>query len=130
MPNTQNPVYAVDQSAKVNLDRTAQLLTVSFARECGFRPLPWMQRQFKSLLEEGFEYLMLVEVISQTSHAPRPSWAYLAAILRRCRASGIFSLVDFVFMPQRQNDQRYREMHFMDNIPDDVIDEAIKNFEQ
>ena len=129
MPHTQDSVFKVDQAAKKNAARVSQVLAVSFARECGFRPLPWMQRKFKELLDEGFEYIMLLEVISQTSHAPRPSWAYLEAILRRCRADGIYTTVDFLVMPHRANDQKYKEAHFMDNIPDDIIDEAIKYFE-
>lgn len=129
MLNTQNPVFTVDQIAKTNVARTSQVLTVSFARECGFRPLPWMQRNFKAYLDEGFEYLLLVEAIAQTSHAPRPSWAYLDAILRRCRTDGIYSLAAFLCQPHRDKDPKYSATHYLDNIPDDVIDEAINNFD-
>ena len=79
------PLYVAFDSVQ---DREAKLLAGSkyltryFCEECGFRPLPWMQRKFKTLLENGWDVPMLESVIESTSMAPRPSWAYLAAIIR------------------------------------------------
>lgn len=135
MPTTQNmsssPARADQRgSATINPDnRQSQILSVCFARECGFRPLPWMQRSFSRLLQEGFQYDMLLQVIEQTSHAPRPSWAYLQAIIRRCREESIFTELDFVCLPHRDKDRVYHQNHDFDTIPDDIIDEAIKIFD-
>lgn len=116
-------------SQVADIDHLSDVLTVCFARECGFRPLPWMKRGFRHLLEEGFEYQMLVQVIEQTSHAPRPSWAYLSAIISRARMNGNYTFSQFMAQPHRSKDRNYRLAHFFDDINPDVIDEAIRNFE-
>lgn len=129
MLNTQNTVFVADQAAKANPVRTSKVLAVSFAHECGFRPLPWMERNFLHLLNEGFEYLLLVEIIGQTSRAPRPSWAYLDSIVRRCRMHEIYTLVNFfASMPRHDEDFDLKWAKAMRDIPEDIIDEAIKNF--
>lgn len=129
MLNTQYQEISTSAADTIDQTRQSSVLAVSFARECGFRPLPWMQRGFLRLLDEGFEYDMLLCVIDQTSHAPRPSWAYLEAIIRRARLNGRYTYLDFLSMPRRDQDKKYREAHMMDNIPEDIIDEAIRNFD-
>lgn len=64
------------------LAHDAKYLTSYFCNECGFRPLPWMQRKFSELLERGYDVPTLKGVIEDTSMAPQPSWAYLSAIIR------------------------------------------------
>lgn len=129
MLNTQYQENTAKDADTIDLVRLSKVLAVSFARECGFRPLPWMQRGFYRLLDEGFEYHLLLQIIEQTSHAPRPSWAYLDAIVRRCRMHEIFTLVGFTFsMPRHADDWnlKWAEAYKVDA---DILDEAIKNFE-
>lgn len=79
------PLYVAFDSVQyreAKLLAGSKYLTRYFCEECGFRPLPWMQRKFKTLLENGWDVPMLESVIESTSMAPRPSWAYLAAIIR------------------------------------------------
>lgn len=76
----------------------ATQLTALFCHECGFNPLPWMPRQFARLITEGFTVDLLEELISRTARAPRPSWAYLAAILDNCRFRGVHDLPGFLLM--------------------------------
>lgn len=79
------PLYVAFDSVQ---DREAKLLASSkyltryFCEECGFRPLPWMQRKFRIILDHGWDVPALEKVIESTAMAPRPSWAYLAAIIR------------------------------------------------
>lgn len=60
----------------------AKHLVRYFCQECGFRPLPWMQRKFSELLHSGYSVPDLESIIDTTAMAPRPSWAYLSAIIR------------------------------------------------
>ncbi len=82
-----NTAQYVDQDHSADIDSTwqtqcAEYLTRYFCRECGFRPLPWMPRKFKELLQKGYDQKGIEELIELTAMAPRPSWAYLAAIVR------------------------------------------------
>ena len=126
MIHTQHADMSADT---IDLNHLSQVLTVAFARECGFRPLPWMQRGFYRLLDEGFEYDMLLNVIEQTSKAPRPSWAYLSAIVNRARSNGAYTYLEFFAQPRQKNDPKYKEAHFFDNISPDALDEAIRVFD-
>lgn len=74
----------------------AEHLAKFYAEECGFRQLPWMKREFLEYLNLGFEMDMLREVIHRTARAPRPSWAYLSAIISRCDQNGIYTPVKFI----------------------------------
>lgn len=98
-----NTLYVVPDQNEEHL--SAPELAELFSRECGIRPLPYMQRAFAQFLQEGFEPLMLQEVIFRTAMAPRPSWAYLDAILRNCRSEGIFDYVKF--MTRRHDVKRH-----------------------
>lgn len=77
-------------------------LCALFCHECGFNPLPWMGREFARLLAEGFTAELLEELIARTARAPRPSWAYLSAILDNCRFRGAYDLPSFLLMKRVQ----------------------------
>lgn len=78
-----SPLYvAYEAESPSQLTHDAKYLVSYFCNECGFRPLPWMQRKFLELLSRGYDVPTLKDVIESTSMAPRPSWAYLAAIIR------------------------------------------------
>lgn len=80
---------------------SAQELTDYFCEMCGHRMLPWMKKEFDLLLKAGFCPEVLVEIIDRTSRAPRPSWAYLSAIVDKARYYQAFSMEDFLLMPRR-----------------------------
>lgn len=82
----------------------AESLVNRYCEFCDMRRLPWMHAAFLQLLEEGFALQLLEEVILKTAQAPRPSWAYLTAIIRNCRSNGVYVLADF-------NNQRPRRNH-------------------
>ena len=78
-----SPLYvAYEAQGPSQLTHDAKYLTNYFCHECGFKPLPWMQRKFADLLSRGYDVPTLRSVIDDTAIAPRPSWAYLAAIIR------------------------------------------------
>lgn len=76
-------LYLAHDAGRVSdLTKQARRLVNYFCSECGFRPLPWMERKFAELLQTGHEVEQLEDIIQITSMAPRPSWAYLAAVVR------------------------------------------------
>ena len=90
-------LYIVSKSEKPAAAISAKLAGM-FARECGFKLLPWMPRKFAQLLEDGYSCELLEEIIIRTSMAPRPSWAYLAAIISSCAIRGVHDLPEFITM--------------------------------
>lgn len=89
-----SPLYIAfnaTKDAEEKLLSDAKYLTRYFCEECGFRPLPWMERKFKALLDAGWDVPTLESVICCTAMAPRPSWAYLAAIVRNSGSCAGFS---------------------------------------
>lgn len=80
------PSLHVVKGSEINPDisQSAEDLTNQFCYMCGFRRLPWMLEAFSTYLQEGYEPAMVLEVIRRTARAPRPSWAYLEAIMDRC----------------------------------------------
>lgn len=99
-------LHLVNTAPEASDPTDAAKLAHLFAYECGFSPLPWMYRQFAQLLEEGFSFELLEEIISRTSRAPRPSWAYLAAIIAGCRIRHAYDLPSFLVMPRVQHWER------------------------
>ena len=83
--------FNATKDAEEKLLSDAKYLTRYFCEECGFRPLPWMERKFKALLDSGWDVPTLESVIGCTAMAPRPSWAYLAAIIRNSETCAGFS---------------------------------------
>ena len=79
---TRSLYVAYEAQGPSQLIYDAKDLVRYFCSECGFRPLPWMQRQFLDLLSRGYDVSTLKSIIDDTARAPRPSWAYLEAIIR------------------------------------------------
>ncbi len=52
-------------------------------------PAPAIQREIATRIKAGMSADVLRAAIDDTMMAPRPSWAYMAAILRRCDLEGI-----------------------------------------
>lgn len=96
----KSALYLVRNQSPADISTASEALARHFSHECGFRLLPWMSRQFAQLLSEGFSQDMLESVIECTSIAPRPSWAYLSAIIRRARYHRAYTLDAFVLMPR------------------------------
>lgn len=57
---------------------------------------PVIQRQIAELIKGGMSGEVIRMAIDETQMAPRPSWAYCAAILRRCERDGINTLADWM----------------------------------
>ncbi|MDO5325828.1 MAG: hypothetical protein Q4G00_03790 [Clostridia bacterium] len=87
---------AHDSELDFNLADVADHLAFLFAQECGFRPLPWMQRKMTGFLSKGFDPALIEEAIRRTSCAPRPSWAYLNAIMNNAAAAKTYDLDEFL----------------------------------
>lgn len=123
MLNTQYHEKRANEADTINLEALARKLSIAFSHECGFRQLPWMQRGFYQLLDEGFDFNMLLHVVFQTSMAPRPSWAYLQAIIRRARLNDAYTERDFVCLPRKDKDKLYQQIEKHSDIDQAEIDE-------
>lgn len=88
----------------------AQKLAFLFAHECGFRVLPWMERKFSELLNEGFEYNLLMQFVAETAEAPRPSWAYYRAIVSRCRDNDVYTVAQNLRQCRKRDDPNYNTL--------------------
>ncbi|MBR0227072.1 MAG: hypothetical protein IJQ62_01845 [Clostridia bacterium] len=81
----------------------AKYLTERFCRECGFKILPYMGREFARYLRLGYEREMLEMVIDITARAPRPSFAYFDAVMRN--AYDCKTVPDFLFHRRKPVDE-------------------------
>ena len=54
-----------------------------WSRSTGLRCSPAIEEELIDLLTQGVTYPDVIYAIDQTTMAPRPSWAYCRAILRR-----------------------------------------------
>lgn len=95
-------IVRVDDQQSKDLEQTAAGLALEYCHECGFKPLPWMAKEFRGYLEKGVEPEMLGEIIYRTARAPRPSWAYLSAIVRRSMQRGLYTCADFCIAPREK----------------------------
>ena len=92
----ESSLYLVhDSDLDFDLDKASTHLARLFSQECGFRPLPWMARKMSFWLSKGFDSGLIEEAVRRTSMAPRPSWAYLEAILRNAEKAKTFDLDEF-----------------------------------
>lgn len=87
--------------SETNVDKAAQELVREYTTNCGMKRLPWMQNAFRQFLIDGFEPAVITEAIMRTARAPRPSWAYLEAIMRRASYHKAYTLGQFLVMPRR-----------------------------
>ena len=53
------------------------------------------RRDMAAALDAGLDYALLIVAIDEAAVAPRPSWAYARAILRRCINQGIHTEEDY-----------------------------------
>ena len=100
----KSALYLVRNQSPTDISTASEALARHFSHECGFRLLPWMSRSFAQLLTEGFAQDMLETVIDCTAIAPRPSWAYLSAIIRRARYHHAYTIEAFYAMPHSSPD--------------------------
>lgn len=70
-------------------------LAEEFSFQCGFRMLPYMVKEMERYLLDGFQPDMITEAIARTARAPRPSFAYLAAIMRNAKAAGHYDYASY-----------------------------------
>ncbi|MBE5781990.1 MAG: hypothetical protein E7329_01585 [Clostridiales bacterium] len=89
-------LYLVSDQPSFNLHNSVDYLAELYSDECQLPALPFVRRNLRQFLAEGFSGDLLAEAIKRTAMAPRPSWYYLNAIICNCRASHIFSLDDFL----------------------------------
>lgn len=59
------------------------------------RPGPVLQRDVYDALADGMEADTLIACIQEAEVAPRPSWGYARAVIRRCRQSRILTMDDW-----------------------------------
>lgn len=72
--------------------------------ECFRRsPAPGIRKDIATTIKNGMTGECLKAIMDETQTAPRPSWAYCMAIVRRCEGSAIKTLEDW------QEDRRRRE---------------------
>lgn len=80
---------------------------------------PVIQRQLAELIRDGMTADVIRMAMDETQMAPRPSWAYCAAILRRCERDRILTLGDW--MADREWHRRHFNpaMHYQEQRQDD-----------
>lgn len=58
-------------------------------------PGPGVRREIAEAIRTGMTAECLMAIMDEAQGAPRPSWAYCLAILRRCQGAGIKTLEDW-----------------------------------
>lgn len=59
------------------------------------RPGPVLQQDVFDAMGDGMEADTLIACIQEAEMAPRPSWGYARAVIRRCRQSRILTIEDW-----------------------------------
>ena len=65
-----------------------------------------IQREIATRIRDGMSADVLRAAMDETQQAPRPSWSYCAAILRRCDMEGIKTLEQWRASKERYNNSR------------------------
>lgn len=91
------------ENTRQSIDTQAAHLAAHFADECGFRLLPYMAEEMTRYLQDGFAPEMISEAIARTARAPRPSFAYLAAIMRNAKAAKQYDYQSFASSRRRSS---------------------------
>ena len=108
MPN----LYVVTpENTQPSTRKQAINLAIEFSQQCRFRPLPYMAEEMARYLQDGFAPDMISEAIARTARAPRPSFAYLAAIMRNAKAEGKFDYQSFA-QPKKVSAQMYSQREY------------------
>lgn len=69
---------------------------------------PVAKRQCRVAMNQGLEEALIYTAIDEAALAPRPSWAYAAAILRRLCAEGCFTVEAYIDRQERWEKRRGR----------------------
>lgn len=97
-----NALRIVDNETPMqNNKKAAAEMASYFAIQCGMRKLPWMAAEFEKLINKGFEVELLQEIVDRTARAPRPSWAYLNAIIGKCLYYAAYDMATFLLLPRK-----------------------------
>lgn len=97
---------------------TPDPLLEEIAFELGTRTLPFMLRQWQEWRQiHAVDADMLQFVLLDTLKAPRPSWAYFAAIVRRCIDEGCTTLDAYI--------QRQTQYHRRRKTDDQILSEIV-----
>lgn len=67
---------------------------------------PTLHRDIRDAVMQGCSADVIIACMQEAEAAPRPSWAYARAILRRCLASGILTAEDWQRDRQRHDTHR------------------------
>ena len=67
---------------------------------------PTLHRDIRDAVMQGCSADVIIACMQEAEAAPRPSWAYARAILRRCLASGIMTAEDWQRDRQRRTTSR------------------------
>lgn len=63
-----------------------------YAQMFGHEPSVWDRRDAAFYVERGMDASLIALALRDTAAAPRPSWTYTVAILRRCLTEGCLTL--------------------------------------
>lgn len=75
-------------------------------------PGPGIRRDIALAIRDGMTGECLCAIMDESQTAPRPSWAYCLAILRRCQAEGIKTLEDWNKDRQRRESARNPALNY------------------
>lgn len=83
-------------------------------------PGPGIRRDIAYAIKDGMTGECLSAIMDESQTAPRPSWAYCLAILRRCQAEGIKTLEDWQRDRQRRESSKnpalnYQQREYVDS---------------
>lgn len=75
-------------------------------------PAPGIRRDIAFAIKGGMTGECLTAIMDETMTAPRPSWAYCMAIMRRCQGQGIKTLQDWQRDRQRRESARNPALNY------------------
>lgn len=75
-------------------------------------PAPLARREIATIIKNGMTAECLKALMDESQRAPRPSWGYCMAIVRRCEASGIKTLADWKADCMRRESSRNPALNY------------------
>lgn len=75
-------------------------------------PGPGVRREIAEAIKSGMTGECLMAIMDEAQGAPRPSWAYCLAILRRCQGAGIKTLEDWQTDKERANARKNPALNY------------------
>ena len=95
--DTQNPVREQGTSSTTTRTRARAKTPIdglmAYAEQAGLPDTPAMRAYNMRLLDTGFELEVLWAVMDETMMAPRPTWHYYAAIMRRLIRENCYTMM-------------------------------------